>query len=740
MAVTSLLSRAAAGAAWLALVLLPTLSHHVATATPPGASPEGESTAVALPAGRLELLELLAQQIRADELNSARSTAFHYLQLFPGNGTMTYNLACLEARLGRPAAAWQALDEAFQLGYSDLWQVQHDPDLASLRGGEEFPAWVEQRQAELRERALAAGFILREEYWSEERTLRPNDGTSGGNLWPQVSVKFRYRAESLGLSARIRASRFLDRPEPWRNGDGLLVNVVIPLDDGSYQSRRHFTFGFGLVDQQPVGAVAGKDGEPISQRVLELDPRISLLGSGEASYEIEIPWPSLAPYAPPVDSLLGVNVFYLSVGEDGIRRRVALVQDPHSESPRVPWRRFAPVTFGPSDRSRPVLRGRVNDRVVGAAPLEIELLAWATRTDPATWEVKIQDVSGRSVVSGGPVRLDQPVQVGLNRLTRTADLAALPSGPFDLLAQLTLPDGSQLTWQLALLRLRENWRESVVGRLGAVPALEQPSIHYRLDAVAEALARRHPREDPSPIFTTLGETGLMVTRAEKTGSVLPETGSTMIAYSDHEGMLRLCSLYLPAGFPPAGSPRYLVLMCDRRDSPAVLAGLLGQALADLPDLLVMVPHPRGPHRFRQDFVLRDAAAAIGWARDRFGTGPVLLAGIGEGAADAIHLTFQQPRLFERALVLAGEGFIPWPGRSHDQMVRLFATRPNDIHYTLAAAPGNPGQKDQRAALVAALAETGFRIATEVPAGPGPAADLPLDLVARWARETSPPAE
>ena len=57
--------------------------------------------------------------------------------------TAPYNLACLDAREGKPDAAFRQLDRAIAAGFDDEATLARDSDLASLRGRPEFARIVE---------------------------------------------------------------------------------------------------------------------------------------------------------------------------------------------------------------------------------------------------------------------------------------------------------------------------------------------------------------------------------------------------------------------------------------------------------------------------------------------------------------------------------------------------------------------------------------------------------------------
>jgi hypothetical protein len=84
----------------------------------------------------LERIGLAA--VNANELDRAR-TFFEKAWKAGELPTAAYNLACLDARKGRADAAFANLDKALAAGFDDGTSLEHDPDLASLRGK---PKWA----------------------------------------------------------------------------------------------------------------------------------------------------------------------------------------------------------------------------------------------------------------------------------------------------------------------------------------------------------------------------------------------------------------------------------------------------------------------------------------------------------------------------------------------------------------------------------------------------------------------
>ena len=654
---------------------------------------------------RRELLRRLGQEIRSGQLGAARQTARRYLILDPGNGAMAYNLACLETRLKDRAAAWQALVRAFATGFTDVRQAAGDPDLAAWQGEARFDSLLTACRERLQRQSRERGLILSDGYWSEEIALLPGDGSTGDETWPRATFRARFDGDGLEIHAQVTDSHFRDRIQPWRHGDGFLINLVAPPVADGYESQRFFAFGFGLEDGLPSGALLRRHAEPILQRVIELAPKIRLgADSNHVDYTIRIPWRSSAPYAPPLDSLLGLNVTYLSVDAAGRRRRLAQMPDPQVDADTSSWRRYALLALQPSERSRPTLQGRVSTTVVADEPLSAELLAWVPRREPAELQILIRDTSGGTVPDVGRPREPVLLQSGLNRWNHRLDLTELPTGLYSLEASVVLSSGLMTQWHQPLLRYDSGWPTTVAGRLAAIPALEHAAVRLRLDAVANALARHHPHDDPSPTGATMAELVRMLDRAEDTGSVLPAGGTFVAACSTSSGQPLALSLHLP---PQKGEDQaiLLVLLPDANRAETWLAERVGRTLAGQCDLQVLVPHldPAG------DDLDAAALAALSWGRDRFGPGTLLLGGLDTGGSVALRLSLEHPALVQEVLLVAGAGFDPWPGRTAKEFDLLPAGRTNALTYTLIVFPkagttGTPARHVARA-----MTDAGYKL-------------------------------
>ena len=127
-----------------------------APATAPGllvttgsAAPKGGATAKAQDlrvldsgvADPFELERLGLAAVNANQLDRARSL-FEQAWKRGELPSASYNLACLDARLGRADQAFALLDRAIAAGYDDGVSLEKDPDLGPLRGKPRFASIV----------------------------------------------------------------------------------------------------------------------------------------------------------------------------------------------------------------------------------------------------------------------------------------------------------------------------------------------------------------------------------------------------------------------------------------------------------------------------------------------------------------------------------------------------------------------------------------------------------------------
>lgn len=104
--------------------------------------------------GRVNRLHVrMLRRFKQKRYDKARDLAARIVRLIPSDGTALYNLACAHARLSETDEAIETLRRAVDRGFVEMRHMEHDPDLASLRGLDAFAQILAQRDTIQRERA-----------------------------------------------------------------------------------------------------------------------------------------------------------------------------------------------------------------------------------------------------------------------------------------------------------------------------------------------------------------------------------------------------------------------------------------------------------------------------------------------------------------------------------------------------------------------------------------------------------
>lgn len=680
------------------------------------------------------LIRALNDQLVAGQIDSALTICHRYLALYPDDPGMLYNLACLQEVSGQREQALQSLGAAISGGFDDFHQIESDRDLAALVTDPRYVALRSAREAQIATEAAAGALRL---VAGEQLTgipLRSALAVPGAEAPAAGSLDVRFEQGALALDLTLDDPSFRGGAPPWRGGSGLFVNLIIPDSSDPFASEEFFGFAFGMFQRRTTGAilVAGDAGaaaeEDRWQRVAELAPKIRIdEQNGRVHLSALIPWRAVAPYHPLIDSEWGLNVVYQSYRSDGRRWTAALIPDPAVPDAPHRWRRFVPLSLEPGSASDAQLAGRLSDTVVTDGRLDVDLVAWVPAAGTAALTIAVTDADGQSVVSGGSQSDRQRLQAGITRWRQAIDLAALATGSYTVAATLELPHGPAINWQTPVLRLSPGWLTTMQARLGAVPPAEQATVAYRLDAVERALRAHRPRQNPTPLITTVGEIELMLRQAENSGSILPVAGRFVMVYPGPHQEDRLCTLQLPAGHE-RGAPLLVVLPAAARTA-AILARQIAQQLPPASRLTVAVPHlpPVGADAAS---AVAQAAAALTWLNGYFAPEATHLAGVDAGAGTALRLSLAEPGALARVLLIAGGGFAPWPEASGAQLENRLAAQRNSLRYDWIrfGAETGGGQAD---AVHAAMTALGFRLGWDESPEGGLSVSQASGRISRW---------
>ncbi|MBK9302316.1 MAG: hypothetical protein IPM94_00015 [bacterium] len=560
-----------------------------------------------------DLRREIGRRLREGDLAPARELIAEALRRRPDDPLLHYNAACVAARLTEPAAALDAARAAVASGFDDPRRLREDPDLGALRADPGFVHLI----ADL-ERRLAGD--------AAARALHPRWG-----VWfdPGPLIALQGDAPPLRLSLMVDDAGWHLRAAG-AAAPSLELTLAAPDSAGVYDTARVWRFAFDAGGAAPSGRVLAQPGRQLDLAVLELAPAWRDV-DGRRVLQADVPWSYLAPYAPPADTLFGVNVAHHRRDDAGRTLTALLVRDPRRADPRPGPRRFLPLTLPPGGE-RPRLQGRVTSSVVGARPLGFTIAAWVPAGGSGRLITGVGDTEGHELVASGGTSGRVTLAPGLNTWSREADLTALTMGPYRLEAALDLDDGTRLAWFTGLARFDQEWFGDAHDRTKSLAAVDRPAVDYRLDLIRTDLSERDRRGDPAPLLATVLEVEECLRRGAGGASVLQEGGVTVTALdAGGDGWLPVRVALPPAHDGPA-APVLLLLEPGGATAARVFEALAalaadgGACAAALPSLHDG-PGQGAPGRWSPT-AAAEASAVIDWLPGALPGRRVLLAGFG----------------------------------------------------------------------------------------------------------------
>jgi hypothetical protein len=663
-----------------------------------------------------QLLQALSDQLAAGRHAEALVTARRAAEALPGNPAVWYNLAGLEELHGDRAAALAALQQAVLVGFDDFRFADQDADLGALRDDPGYhelrEAWAAGLAARRRERSVT----LEAGTWSDPIPLVDRQG---GLDPPRAEARLRVTGE--GLEVELTAEgRPVGLLPPWRGGSGLLLTVLLPEDPRTGEGRLFGEFGLGMADGVPAGAL--HLGERW-QRLSELTPKFRRdPTSGRLQLSFAVPWTVCDPIHPLVDRDLELNLVWLRAGGDAPPGRAAWIADPAAGRADRPWRRGIPLPVRWTAATDPAVAGRLADRVVRDGVITLEPLVAVGTPGEAILNLRDRDATLRrsetwKLTPDGP-------------LAQRADTLRVDLVPGS--ARLGVTAGAA-TWETEILILPRGWEAEAAATLARAPAREQPSLRYRLEAVAQALDRRLARENPAALATTVDELTDLLAEVVERGTSLPAGGSYLAVVDDGTSSPeRLCSLCLPAGWR-RGDPVRVLLLLARAPGQEQQAVLLAPRLLaeraggdrDPAPLVTAVAHLGPGHEAAA--ARREAEQLLDWLRDFVAVDTIHLAGVDLLAATALELAAARPAAVAGVLAITGFGFTPYPELNPGALPAALDTLPADLPAGWIWFPDEQRPDDQAAALRQALRTHGLDLVPERAVAGG------LDFSQAWTR-------
>ncbi len=657
------------------------------TASPASAEPDRQEMAA-------EIIDLMRQELRTEALPLCRT----YTDRFPDDAAMLYNLACLENMTGHPEEAVATFARAVAASFDDFGMAFSDPDLASLKHHPQMIDLAVDHQVRLSQLASARAETLSWQAVSSPIPLAPEQAviSSGGSdiklTWTPVGL-------DIELFATGPWSDLIgpDNLAPWNGGSGLIFTLGVPDPESpkGYQTSNFFLFAFGLEKNTPVGAVY-LTGQDRWQPIAELTPKIRQDGADKLELRATIPWPSILPYNPLVDDMMGFNAT-LRIAGSGDHITASILPDPAAFRPSSVERRSAPLKFRTASVGEEVFIGKVSDTISGPEPLTFDLVAVSREKGVGRLTIDFLGGPDQSLLPEGQVTGTIEIEKGLNRLTRQADFTALKTGAYVIKTELVFPSGRSLTWGSSVLHLAPGWEEEFNVRIHKLDPREKPTALYYFESIIQAVADHHPRRGPGTIASTLDELGRLLDNYDKGGSILPDRGSFLAVYPGPAGETRLCHIYFPAGWKIAARLNPVLTLTAASTTAGAIADrtgrnydaggrkptLKGGADEGFPVFLVPrlePPEGRNPGDPPGD-LQAEAEACLAWARDTFDSPTISVAGAGQGADAALQLARNRPEALKAMIIFAGGSLEPWPQADEEFIQRKMAGFPLGLPVT-----------------------------------------------------------
>ncbi|UCD43918.1 MAG: prolyl oligopeptidase family serine peptidase [Candidatus Bathyarchaeota archaeon] len=565
-------------------------------------------------------------------------------------------LTYLHSMMGETEKALYSLEEAIDNGFDDYLWMSSSPGLESIQDYPRTVELIQEAYSRLEERmAVLQGekeIHLREGEWTGIRL--------GNDVeYPFIDASLSFDTKALMVRATVRDLHFRDGERSWRYGDGFLINFVIPGEGETVDAGRFYELGFSLQNGVPVGVLVNLHGvaylDNIQPPTIEVDEE-----SHTANYTITLPWTFLQPFRPLLDGRAGINIRYTSAGDEGARKLLTWLQDPHIDSEQVDRRRFAPLYFDTSESSELQFSGELGSRLIDQPVVEIAYTIYSPVEMATTFEITVRATDYTVVAeSSTPLTLRQ----GRNELRETLDLGESPEGFFTARAILN----DSLSWSesfyMCYYDLVTSFEEdiSILQETGDGPLLRNSieSLKYRIDTLRGSLASYRRRDNPRPIVDTFVELTSLISRCGAEGSIFNVGGYVLAAFeSPIDGSLQPYSLMLPSGFDESETYDLVVVLhgsgVDEIDSVRE-----AQSKYNARERIVVGPRGRGLSDFWVGDTEKDTIHLLGVLDDMFHIDRTLLAGFSMGGYGCWRLSLLHPECFDAVIVGSG---IPYNAR------------------------------------------------------------------------------
>lgn len=635
------------------------------------------------PLSRDQVILRMVQLARSGRIAEAQTVIRTYLKDNSSDGTMHYNLTCLDLLLKQKDQAMEDLENALENGYSNFRLIEVDPDLNFLRGDIRFEPMVNNYKEKFIDDFHSRALYLEESYPPQALDLRLQS-TAEGTLKPQATVAF--NARELLVTLSVNDPAYIGEKPPWEGGCGVLVNLVHPVSPDDYDSRRYYSYGFFVQDGKPQATLVGRHKEVLLEPAPLLNSVITRT-ENQITYEMSIPWDFFEPYAPSLDPEMGLNILYFSAGQGSSQPVYSLMPEKKMTFQPNTWRRYIPVSFLDSDRSVTRLRGRLYNRLTEGIELGLQLAFWSEAEGEAQCRLSFHPQDNPGTTTGAEIVESVFSEPELNFFNFSLDLSDMPRGSFILRAELTDPNGRIFTREFLFDNFQKNWLGILNERVHQLNNVEKSTLQYHLFLLTRLAENRHPQTEASHIHKAYSRMVDMITLSEAGSSCLPDEGLFHSGFTTGVMTMRFCSMYLPAGFKKDNNLKLLMVLPPEPQTEDLWAQNLAKTLAEAKNTVVLVPQSHGYSGLNSEMAAKETVLAMKWATQLFNQKTITLVGLGNGADAALGASLLAPEYCERVLLDGNQLYRDMREFGSDKVTATLGTNPNNLTYTIASSEG-----------------------------------------------------
>ncbi len=651
---------------------------------------------------RDQVILRMVQFARAGRIAEAQGVLRTYLQENPADGTMHYNLTCLDLLLQQKELAMEDLQRALENGYTNFRLIEVDKDLDLLRDDPRFAQMVGRFQEKFLQDFQSRALYLDEGYAGQKLSLQPQDSAIKASS-PQVTVAF--NAHELLITLSVEDPSYAGEKPPWQDGCGVLINLIHPVSPDDYESRRYYSYGFFARDGDPEATLVGKHGQVLLQPVPQLKPVITRKAH-QTTYKISIPWEFFTPYAPSLDPEMGLNILYFGGGQGSTQPVFSLIPEKKMTFQPNTWRRYIPVFFLDSDRSTPMMRGRLYDQLCEGETLGLQLALWSGAEGQAECRLTIHPLGDPATMEGTPVLEKASCEFELNFFNYSLDLADLPTGSYLLRAEMTGPDGQVFTRDFPFDNFQRDWLGSLNVRVHKLRNAEQSTLKYYLFTLTRQAENRHPQSSASHLHEAYDRVVRLIELSEAGLSCLPDQGFFRGGFASGVMTMRFCAMHLPVGYKKKENLQILMVLPPEPGIEDQLAQSLGSALEGKTDAIVLVPQSHGYSSLATETAAKETLLAMQWAKELFGQETITLVGLGNGTDAALEASLLNPDLCREILLDGDQLYRDMEEFSAAGVDEALGNRLNHRPYTIVSTLSS---SDRLPVIESTMKELGYQI-------------------------------